>query len=122
VILGGLMSMLFVSLRGSGIDQKRANLEITATKGKLAFALFEFKSQYGRFPSADEGLEALVTQPTGLEAWKGPYIDKKFLLDPWKNKFRYSVEGSQPRVVSLGADGKEGGDKEDADIDLKIMD
>lgn len=123
VILGGLMSVLLVVLRDDKASRAKADVELKVTYGKLQFALFEFKNKYGRYPTQDEGLEALVEQPAGLEGWGGPYMDKRYLLDPWKNKFKYTVDGSHAKIVSLGADGKEGGEKDDADIDLdKLMD
>ncbi|MCX7633857.1 MAG: type II secretion system major pseudopilin GspG [Turneriella sp.] len=121
VILGGLMGVLLVVLRDDRASRAKAEVELKVTYSKIQFALFEFKNKFGRYPTQDEGLEALVTQPPGLEGWSGPYMDKKYLLDPWKNKFKYVVEGSQVRIISLGADGREGGEKDDADIDLSTL-
>lgn len=121
VILGGLMGVLLVVLKDDKAGRAKAEVELKVTYGKVQFALFEFKNKFGRNPTQDEGLEALVTQPPGLEGWSGPYMDKRYLLDPWKNKFKYTVEGSQAKIMSLGADGREGGEKDDADIDLATI-
>lgn len=121
VILGGLMGVLLVVLKDDKASRAKAEVELKVTYGKIQFALFEFKNKYGRVPTQEEGLEALVTQPPGLEGWGGPYMDKRYLVDPWKNKFKYSVEGSQAKIISLGADGREGGEKDDADIDLSTI-
>lgn len=121
VILGGLMGVLLVVLKDDKASRAKAEVELKVTYGKLQFALFEFKNKYGRYPNSDEGLDALVTQPAGLEGWSGPYLDKRYLLDPWKNKFRYSLDGSKAKIISMGADGKEGGEKDDADIDLDTI-
>lgn len=121
VILGGLMGVLLVVLKDDKAGRAKAEVELKVTYGKIQFALFEFKNKFGRNPTQEEGLEALVTQPPGLEGWGGPYMDKRYLLDPWKNKFKYSVEGSQAKIFSLGADGREGGEKDDADIDLNTI-
>ncbi len=121
VILGGLMGVLLVVLKDDKAGRAKAEVEMKVTYGKIQFALFEFKNKFGRNPTNEEGLDALVTQPPGLEGWGGPYMDKRYLLDPWKNKFKYSLEGSQAKIMSMGADGKEGGEKDDADIDLNTI-
>ncbi|MFZ5628208.1 MAG: type II secretion system major pseudopilin GspG [Spirochaetota bacterium] len=121
VILGGLMGVLLVVLRDDKASRAKAEVELKVTYGKIQFALFEFKNKFGRVPTSEEGLDALVTQPPGLEGWSGPYMDKRYLLDPWKNRFKYDVEGSQAKITSLGADGREGGEKDNADIDLNTI-
>jgi general secretion pathway protein G len=121
VILGGLMGVLLVVLKDDKAGKAKAEVELKVTYGKLQFALFEYKNKFGRYPTSEEGLEALVTQPPGLDGWSGPYLDKRYLLDPWKNKFKYSLDGSKAKILSLGADGREGGEKDDADIDLDTI-
>jgi general secretion pathway protein G len=121
VILGGLMGVLLVVLKDDKASKAKAEVEMKVTYGKIQFALFEFKNKFGRNPTSEEGLDALVTQPPGLEGWGGPYMDKRYLLDPWKNKFKYTLDGSQAKIISMGADGKEGGEKDDADIDLNTI-
>lgn len=121
VILGGLMGVLLTVLKDDKASRAKAEVELKVTYGKIQFALFEFKNKFGRNPTEEEGLDALVTQPPGLDGWSGPYMDKRYLLDPWKNKFKYAVEGSKAKVISLGADGREGGEKDDADIDLDTV-
>ena len=121
VILGGLMGVLLVVLKDDKAGRAKAEVEMKVTYGKIQFALFEFKNKFGRNPTSEEGLDALVTQPPGLEGWGGPYMDNRYLLDPWKNKFKYSLDGSQAKIISLGADGRDGGEKDDADIDLNTI-
>lgn len=72
------------------------------------------------YPSADQGLEALVNKPSGDAArnWRdGGYI-KKLTKDPWGNDYRYVYPGSNGEfdVFSLGADAAVGGEGEAADI------
>ncbi len=73
----------------------------------------------GRYPSAESGLADLVTAPAGVAGWKGPYLKKKQgLVDPWGKPFAYVFPGAHGTydIVSLGRDGKEGGDGEDRDL------
>ena len=111
-ILGGLMTVLFVSL---GDNKKKANkgqnkIAMSQDYFNIVQALDEFRSKTGHFPSTEEGLEALVKLPEPLL--------KKVPVDPYGNPYKYSLSGSKYTIVSLGADGREGGDKEDADVDL----
>jgi len=82
-------------------------------------ALDLYRLDVGDYPAADQGLKALVDQPTGVDAWHGPYLTRRDgLNDPWGRPYLYapSTNGAQPVVSSLGADGKVGGEGEDADI------
>ncbi|AFM14315.1 type II secretion system major pseudopilin GspG [Turneriella parva] len=121
-ILGGLMTVLFVSL---GDNKAKANkgqnkLAMNTDYFSIVNALDEFKAKAGRYPNADEGLEALVRQPSGVQNWDGPYL-KKVPVDPYGTPYRYNITGSKFSVISLGADGREGGEKDDADVDLSTL-
>ncbi len=72
----------------------------------------------GRYPTSEEGLEALRKQPSGLDAWAGPYLTKSVPKDPWGNNYIYSYPGDHGDfdIISQGADGAAGGEKEDKDI------
>ncbi|SNB52985.1 MULTISPECIES: type II secretion system major pseudopilin GspG [unclassified Agrobacterium] len=75
----------------------------------------------GRYPSADEGLDALVTPPESYTAWNGPYIKQSSaLVDPWGAPYQYKAPAgsASPTVGSFGRDGKAGGEGLDADIAL----
>ena len=74
----------------------------------------------GGFPTADQGLSALVEQPAGAARWNGPYLkNAEALTDPWGNAYVYQPGGGGYNLISLGADGAEGGDGEDADLSLR---
>ncbi len=73
----------------------------------------------GRYPSAQEGLQALVTQPPGMTDWRGPYLpNAAALTDPWGNPYRYAVPGKHGEVdvFTLGSDNAEGGSGEAKDL------
>lgn len=87
----------------------------------IASALELFQGDNGRYPTAQEGLGALVSQPSSLENWNGPYLHSKDQLkDPWGRPYRYAVNGQNVSVGTLGADNKEGGDGADKDITVSI--
>ena len=95
---------------------KAAKLQISEFEGTLDL----YKLDVGRYPDGQEGLQALVQAPsTAGDRWRGPYLKKKALpKDPWGNDYLYTAPGKHGSfdIVSLGADGKEGGDGENKDI------
>jgi general secretion pathway protein G len=81
---------------------------------RVGAALDAFEVDCGRYPTNDEGLDALVTAPRGMANWHGPYIKKKGVpTDPWGRAFIYRCPGehnpSGYDLLSLGPDGREGG-------------
>ena len=84
-------------------------------------ALERFGLDCGQYPDDSMGLDALLIAPAGLEEkWTGPYLKPSQLLDPWENPYIYVAEGEinpgSYDLVSLGADGSEGGEGDYEDI------
>ena len=104
---------VFNSLSRATGEQAKIKIE------QIGGALELYKLDTGRFPNTQEGLGALLAQPAGVANWNGPYIrDPKTLKDPWSRDFVYRspAEKGGYDLVSLGADGKEGGEGENKDI------
>src|SRR5512136_2801926 len=96
---------------------KAAKLQIE----ELSNSLDLFKLDAGRYPDSQEGLQALVQAPSSLAAdrWHGPYLKKKAVpKDPWGNDYQYVFPGKHGAfdIVSLGSDGREGGEGEAKDV------
>jgi len=81
-------------------------------------ALDQFRIDVGRYPSSEQGLAALLTRPPSLNRWNGPYLGKTVPLDPWGHAYQYKAPGERGDVdiVSLGRDGRPGGEGLDADL------
>ena len=84
-------------------------------------ALERFGLDCGQYPDDSMGLDALLIAPSGLEEkWNGPYLKPSQLLDPWENPYIYVAEGEinpgSYDLISLGADGSEGGEGDSEDI------
>jgi len=85
----------------------------------LAASLDMYKLDLGKYPTSEQGLEALITAPEGAKRWNGPYLRKsKVPLDPWQQPYRYLYPGVHGKfdLATFGADDKEGGDGEDQDV------
>jgi general secretion pathway protein G len=92
-----------------------AKLEIK----NLGVALDLYRIDVGSYPKQEQGLAALMQQPTGVEAWKGPYLDKKTALnDPWGQPYIYRIPGQHGDydLLSYGADKAEGGTSDNEDV------
>ena len=86
---------------------------------QLGSTLDLYRLETGRYPSADEGLMALLEPPAGLETWNGPYLKKReMIVDPWGRTFFYRFPGEHGEydLFSLGIDGDEGGEGESQDL------
>ncbi len=86
---------------------------------ELSSALEMYKIDTNRYPTTEQTLQALVQQPAGVDGWNGPYLRKNFVpQDPWKKAYNYRYPGrnAEYEIYSLGADGSEGGEKENQDI------
>lgn len=112
-ILGLLAAYVAPQLFGKADEAKHKAAGIQLEKVNASIELY--KLEIGRFPSE---LEDLVEQPNDVANWKGPYLKRKLLLDPWNHELEYTQPGRHGRfdLLSLGSDGESGGEGENADI------
>ena len=120
LIIIGLLATLVVTKVASQIDRAR----VTTTKANLKMLhaqVNQFKMDTGRFPTEEEGLMALIEQPSDVISYEsGGYLETtEITRDGWGDDFIYEVfpESGKPFVIkSFGADGEEGGEDYDADL------
>ena len=117
VILGFLASLVGpqVLKQIGGSKTKAAILQIE----EFSTALDLYHLDSGRYPSTADGLKSLIEKPASARIWNGPYLKKKVIRDdPWGNPYLYASPGeySDFDLFSLGRDGREGGEGEDADV------
>jgi general secretion pathway protein G len=120
LIIIGLLATLVVTKVASKIDQARKTTTIANLK-TLHAAVNQFKMDTSRFPTEEEGLMALIEQPSDVKNWEpGGYLETTQIpKDGWGNDFIYELypESGKPFVIkSLGADGEEGGEDNNADL------
>lgn len=85
----------------------------------LAKAIDAYRIDVGHYPTMDQGLNALVQQPSTDLKWRGPYVQGDIPLDPWGMPYRYQTPGSNGRdylLMSYGHDKMLGGSGDDADL------
>jgi len=85
----------------------------------LSQSLTNYQIDVGSYPTTEQGLKILWTDPKTINEWNGPYVRREQqLLDPWNHPFIYRSPGKKGPydLITLGADGVEGGKGDDADI------
>ena len=118
LLILGLIAMFAVPqvikyLGGAKTDAARIQVQ------NLSTILDLYRLEIGRYPTSDEGLNALLEAPAEAAQWNGPYVRKpEMIVDPWGNPYRYRFPGQHGEfdVFSLGADDAEGGDGESQDV------
>ena len=117
VIIMSLLAALIVPRLFKKVEKSK--LQIAKTQiVLLENAVKMFKLDTGRYPSSEEGLSALLENPGRIPNWDGPYLEKGLPKDPWGRGYLYIHPGQNYiiEISSLGADGKEGGDGENKDV------
>jgi len=117
VIAGLVGPRLFKNVGKAKTNAAKAQIEL------LGIALDQYRLDSDMYPTTEQGLDALIRQPVSppiSEFWDGPYLKKETPLDPWGRDYYYESPGSfDPGgydIYSLGRDGLEGGEDEDADL------
>jgi general secretion pathway protein G len=118
VAILGLLAA-FVGPRYFGQLSKSESSVAAAQIRAFVDALDAFRVDNGRYPTGQEGLNALVERPTGDLRWRGPYLRKAVPLDPWGRAYVYRTPGENGTdydLLTYGKDGAPGGSGADADI------
>ncbi len=120
VIIGMLAGLVGPRMFGK-VDEskvKTAKTQIKMIRGSLE----TMRLDINRFPNSSEGLDILYHAPADpniAKFWKGPYLDEEVPLDPWGNKYQYTLPGKDGlpfALYSFGADGKRGGEGLNEDL------
>ncbi|MRJ07260.1 MAG: type II secretion system protein GspG [Epsilonproteobacteria bacterium] len=120
IILGLIAGLVVPNIIGQG---ERAKEKLVCIQMKnLKNALDSFKVEEGNYPTTQEGLKALIENPNPEKYPNYPkngfLNDKRLPKDPWGHDYIYVNAGGNIDIISLGADGKEGGSGENRDIRL----
>lgn len=113
-LLGGLVGPQLLGAFG-GAKTKTAGVQINDLEQSLEM----YKLDVGRFPTTEEGLQALVVKPSGAAGWNGPYLKKsKVPADPWGFEYQYKYPGDRGEIdiFTLGQDNQVGGEGESSDV------
>jgi len=112
-LLAALVAPRFVRQEEKAkVKAARAQIELLGT------ALDTLRLDVGRYPTTEEGLDALARKPSALERWDGPYLKKQVPMDPWGKPYVYRSPGEHGSfdLLSYGADGAPGGEGDNRDV------
>jgi general secretion pathway protein G len=113
VLIGGLLAFVVPKIYSQMGQAKtrEAAIRIQSLVGNIEL----YRLEVGKYP---DNLQALVKQPAGVDRWNGPYARDADLKDAWNNDYKYAIPGQAKAydLISLGADGKEGGEGENKDV------
>ncbi|TAK39166.1 MAG: type II secretion system protein GspG [Lysobacteraceae bacterium] len=121
LVIIGLIASLVGPRLFSRVDTSKVQVADTQAR-MLRGAVETFHLEVGRLPTVQEGLAVLTTPPADERArsrWRGPYLDEAVPADPWGNPYVYDMPGRDGMPFALyshGADGKPGGEGNDADV------
>lgn len=118
-IIGVLASVVIIRYAG-----KTDQAKVAAAKSQLSQlegAIIEFQANCSRLPHS---LDELVNKPGDCPSWQdGGYLkNKRLMKDPWGHDYVFKTDGSSFEIISLGADGKQGGTGVDADLSSQNLD
>ena len=119
LVVVAIIAML-AALVGPRLFPKLGKGKQAAAKAQIELlgqALDQLRLDIGRYPSTQEGLNALAQNP-GADKWDGPYLKKSMPMDPWGKPYHYQAPGTHGEydLLSYGRDGAPGGEGEDKDI------
>lgn len=111
---------LLAALVGPRLFPKLGKGKQAAAKAQIELlgqALDQYRLDVGTYPTTEQGLNALITNP-GVDKWDGSYLKKGLPVDPWGKPYVYQQPGSHGEydLLSYGRDGKPGGEGEDKDV------
>lgn len=122
LILAILAAMIVPRVMGRASDAKRVKARTDVTELKKSLTHYHLDND--AYPSTEDGLGALRTQPSDAKNWRGPYTEDDIPLDPWGNEYIYESPGPNGddsfQITCLGADGKEGGEAQTDGEDIIV--
>lgn len=117
-----LIIAILASLIVPNMMQKAGEAKVDKAKADISSledALQNYRLDNDKYPTTDDGLQALTVQPSDSTNWKGPYLTHPVPLDPWNNPYQYQSPGPSGQdylVSSYGSDGQPGGSGDAADL------
>ena len=123
VVILGILGAVVVPNILSRPDTARVQAAQTDLRA-LSQTLEIYRLDNFQYPSSEQGLESLIDRPSGFpepKNWNPEGYLKKLPTDPWGSPYLYEKAGSSYSLISLGADGQEGGQGFDADIRLNDL-
>ena len=112
VILAVLAAVVVPKFTGRSEEARVSAAKTDVSSIELALDTYEI--HVGKYPTTNDGLDALIDEPSNVTGWKGPYLKRGVPKDPWGNEYNYNQPGQHNEygydLSSNGPDGNEGTD------------
>ncbi|MBC7660652.1 MAG: type II secretion system major pseudopilin GspG [Chitinophagaceae bacterium] len=106
-LIGTIMTIIMTNVLQKSDEAKVDLARIAAAQLENALRLYKLNNN--RYPTTEEGLQALLVAPPSAKNWRGPYTEADKLKDPWANDFTYeSTSAKAFKITSPGQDGELG--------------
>jgi general secretion pathway protein G len=105
-LMGTLMTIVISKLTGAQDEAMKDAARLAMQKMDQNLQMYKVHNY--KYPTTDQGLDALVNQPSGATRWRGPYAEADKIKDPWGNPLGYESDGRNFKIISGGADGEVG--------------
>ncbi|MDQ3235736.1 MAG: type II secretion system major pseudopilin GspG [Pseudobdellovibrionaceae bacterium] len=106
-LMSTIMAVLVSRLLDKSDDAKKQLASVSM--GTLKNALDMYRLKNSKYPSTEEGLNALVEAPATAKNWGGPFVEANQINDPWGQPYRYELTAPRNfKIISVGVDGQEG--------------
>jgi general secretion pathway protein G len=105
-LLGTLMAYMVSNLIGQSEEAKIDQTKLAM--GVIQQSLQMYRIHNNRYPTTEQGLDGLLTNPGNSKNWRGPYIESNKLKDPWDEKFTYESDGRNFKIISGGPNMSQG--------------
>ena len=101
-LIGTLMAYMVSNLIGQSEEAKKDQTKLAM--GVIQQSLQIYKIHNNKYPTTDQGLNALLNNPGDAKSWRGPYTESNKLKDPWVKPFAYDSDGRTFKITSGGPD------------------
>jgi len=112
IVIALIGTLLTIIMRNVMDSAERAKADQAKIGMNMLFQdLQRYRLDNNKYPTTEQGLNALVTNPGGdVKNWRGPYTEENRIVDPWSNPFQYESDGRTVKMTSGGSDGTVGTD------------
>ena len=122
LIMGALITLVALNIKPNELKDQTAGLKLRKDASELMMFLEQYSERYGKYPSEEQGIMALVEKPsTGVvpDNYKPIVSNKKAILDPWSTPYHLKTDANGDlQIISLGKDKKEGSEGKNRDFNI----
>jgi general secretion pathway protein G len=122
LILGAIITLVALNIKPDTLKNQTAGLKLRKDSNEIQMYLEQYADRYGKYPTEEQGIMALVEKPTVgdvPENYRPIVKNKKAVLDPWGTPYKLKVDDSgNIQILTLGKDKKEGGEGLNKDFNI----